>query len=61
MATSVSPAIFRNYINGEWVESRSGSVIENRNPADTSDWSGLFPASSSDDVAAAVDAAKRGL
>ncbi len=59
MATSVSPAIFKNYINGEWVESRSGRAIENRNPADTSEVVGLFPASSSDDIAAAVEAAKR--
>ena len=59
MATSVYPAIFRNYINGEWVESRSGRAIENRNPADTSEVVGLFPASSSDDIAAAVEAAKR--
>ncbi len=58
MATSIAPAIFKNYINGEWVESRSGRVIENRNPADTSELVGLFPASSEEDVAAAVDAAK---
>ena len=58
MATSIAPAIFKNYINGEWVESRSGDVIENRNPADTSELVGLFPASSEKDVAAAVDAAK---
>ena len=58
MATSIAPAIFKNYINGEWVESRSGNVIENRNPADTSELVGLFPASSEKDVADAVDAAK---
>jgi aldehyde dehydrogenase (NAD+) len=58
MATSIAPAIFKNYINGEWVESRSGRVIENRNPADTSELIGLFPASSEEDVAAAVNAAK---
>ena len=33
-------------------------MIENRNPADTSELVGLFPASSEEDVAAAVDAAK---
>src|SRR6202142_3573782 len=58
MVTSISPAIFKNYINGEWVESRSGRVIENRNPADASELIGLFPSSSGEDVAAAVDAAK---
>lgn len=33
--------------------------MENRNPADTRDVIGLFPASTSEDVAAAVDAARR--
>ena len=40
MATSISPAIFRNFIDGEWVESPGGKPIENRNPADTgASWS----------------------
>jgi len=58
MATTIAPAVFKNYINGEWVESRGGKMIENRNPADTSELLGLFPASSEVDVAFAVDAAK---
>ena len=58
MATSIAPPIFKNFINGEWSESRSGRVIENRNPANTSELVGIFPASSKEDVAEAVGAAK---
>ena len=58
MATSQAPKSFRNFINGEWVEARSGRTIENRNPANTSELIGLFPASAAQDVALAVDAAK---
>src|SRR5215831_17250188 len=48
---------YKNYIGGEWVPSRSGDWIENRNPADTRDVIGRFPASSEADVDAAVAAA----
>jgi len=47
-----------NYINGEWVKSSSGEYFDNVNPADTRDIVGRFPASTADDVNAAVDAAK---
>src|SRR3984957_19471211 len=57
MATAVAPKTFKNYINGEWVETRGGKAIENRNPANTNDLVGGFPASTAEDVAAAVDAA----
>src|SRR5438445_1234049 len=57
MATAVAPRIFRNFINGEWVESRSGKAYENRNPANTEEMVGMFVSSSSEDVDAAVDAA----
>jgi alpha-ketoglutaric semialdehyde dehydrogenase len=58
MATSAAPKTFKNFINGEWVESRSGEVIENRNPANTTELIGIFPASNADDVNTAVNAAK---
>jgi aldehyde dehydrogenase (NAD+) len=29
--------VYKNYINGEWVESKTGETFENRNPADTDD------------------------
>jgi alpha-ketoglutaric semialdehyde dehydrogenase len=51
--------IFKNFIDGEWVESASGETFENRNPADTRDLVGIFQKSNQQDVNAAVDAAKR--
>ncbi len=48
---------FRNYIDGEWVTSRTGEQFDNINPADTSDIVGRFPACSAADAAFAVEAA----
>ena len=50
------PAAFKNYINGKWVTAEN--TFENRNPADRRDLIGLFPASSAEEVNAAVAAAK---
>ena len=50
--------MFKNFINGEWVESRSGKAYENRNPANNDELIGMFVSSTSEDVDAAVDAAK---
>jgi acyl-CoA reductase-like NAD-dependent aldehyde dehydrogenase len=50
--------VFKNFIDGEWVESSTGETFENRNPADTRDLVGIFQKSGRDDVNAAVDAAK---
>jgi len=58
MATAVAPRIFKNFINGEWVESRSGKAYENRNPANTDELIGMFVSSTDEDVNAAVDVAK---
>src|SRR5437879_5315489 len=58
MATAVAPRIFKNFINGEWVESRSGKAYENRNPANTDELVGMFASSTAEDADAAVDAAK---
>jgi len=49
--------VFRNFINGEWVESKSRQTFENRNPADTTDLVGIFQKSDAKDVKDAVDAA----
>ncbi|MEP6919480.1 MAG: aldehyde dehydrogenase family protein [bacterium] len=49
---------YSNYIGGKWVPSSSGEVFENLNPADTRDVIGRFPLSSSEDVNAAVNAAR---
>jgi aldehyde dehydrogenase (NAD+) len=53
------PNVYRNFIDGEWVEASTGETFENRNPADTRDVVGIFPKSAKPDVDAAVDAAKR--
>src|SRR5262250_2518734 len=58
MATAVAPRVFKNFINGEWVESRNGKAHENRNPANTDELVGLFASTTSEDVDAAVDAAR---
>jgi aldehyde dehydrogenase (NAD+) len=52
------PRVYKNYINGEWVDSLGGKAIENRNPANTSELLGVFPASGPKDIDLAVDAAK---
>jgi acyl-CoA reductase-like NAD-dependent aldehyde dehydrogenase len=52
-----APRVYKNYINGEWVESRAGRVFENRNPANEQELLGLFQASDQRDVQAAVEAA----
>ena len=53
------PDLFKNYIEGQWVEAKSGRTFENRNPADRRELIGLFPASDAEDVEAAVSAAKK--
>lgn len=51
--------IYKNFINGEWVESAAGKTFKSLNPADTSDELGQFPASDARDVEKAVSAADR--
>src|SRR5882757_5549987 len=51
--------VFKNFIDGEWVESQSGQTFEDRNPADNRDVVAIFQRSNKQDVDAAVDAAKR--
>ncbi len=58
MATAAAPRVYKNFINGEWVEASSGKAYENRNPANSNELVGMFVSSSSEDVDAAVDAAK---
>jgi aldehyde dehydrogenase (NAD+) len=57
--SSTHPAVYKNFIDGEWVETSNGQTFENRNPADTRDLVGIFQKSAKADVDAAVDAAKR--
>src|SRR5216684_6220699 len=51
--------VFKNFIDGEWVESVTGQAFEDRNPADTREVVAIFQRSNKADVDAAVDAAKR--
>ncbi len=51
---------FQNFIGGQWVAPSTGEYFENRNPADTDDLIGCFPASAPADVEAAVAAAQEG-
>src|SRR5881227_2317131 len=53
------PNVYRNFIDGEWVEASTGQTFENCNPADTRDIVGIFQRSAKADVDAAVDAARR--
>jgi acyl-CoA reductase-like NAD-dependent aldehyde dehydrogenase len=59
MSTASAPGLYKNFINGEWVESRSGKTYENRNPANTEELIGTFAASKGEDVDAAVEAANQ--
>jgi len=55
---SVRPAReYKNFINGEWVTSRTKKTFENRNPANSEDLIGTFQESDKRDLDAAVDAA----
>ena len=57
MATAAAPRVYKNFINGEWVDSRGGGAHENRNPANADELVGMFVSSTGEDVDAAVDAA----
>ncbi|MBI4466931.1 MAG: aldehyde dehydrogenase family protein [Acidobacteria bacterium] len=48
-----------NYVNGQWVESRSGRTLERRNPANRDDLLGPAPLSSREEIREAVEAARR--
>src|SRR5271168_1599931 len=59
LGTATRTRVYKNFIDGEWVEASTGQTFENRNPADTRDVVGIFQRSGQADVDAAVDAAKR--
>jgi acyl-CoA reductase-like NAD-dependent aldehyde dehydrogenase len=58
MGTATRIKVYKNFIDGEWVEASTGQTFENRNPADTRDVVGIFQRSGKADVDAAVAAAK---
>jgi acyl-CoA reductase-like NAD-dependent aldehyde dehydrogenase len=49
---------YQNFINGKWVDAKSGRTYENRNPANWNEVIGLFPKSGKEDVDDAVKAAR---
>src|SRR5713226_2011605 len=51
--------VYKNFIDGEWVESSTGETFENLNPADTRGLVGIFQKSGKADVDAAIAAARR--
>src|SRR5215813_8540394 len=59
MVTAAATRAYKNFIGGEWVAPEHGKTLENRNPANTDEVIGVFPASSVEDVDAAVEAAKK--
>ncbi len=50
---------FQNFINGKWVDAKSGQTFENRNPANWDEVVGTFPKSGKEDVDEAVKAARK--
>src|SRR6202034_3844217 len=56
-ATATAP-LCRNFINGRWVESRSGQTIERRNPANLMEVTSVAPLSTRAEVREAIAAAK---
>jgi acyl-CoA reductase-like NAD-dependent aldehyde dehydrogenase len=53
----MSAPVYKNYINGKWVDSKSGQTFQNVNPANTDDVVGIFQKSNEADVKDAIDAA----
>mgnify|MGYP000501245192 CR=1 FL=1 len=50
---------YQNFIDGKWMDSKSGKTFENRNPANWSEIIGIFPKSGKEEVNDAVVAARK--
>jgi acyl-CoA reductase-like NAD-dependent aldehyde dehydrogenase len=59
IGTATRTKVYKNFIDGEWVESSTGQTFEDRSPADTRDVVGIFQRSGKADVDAAIGAAKQ--
>jgi acyl-CoA reductase-like NAD-dependent aldehyde dehydrogenase len=59
IGTTLPTRIYKNFIDGEWVETRTSETFEDLNPADIRQVVGIFQKSGQEDVDAAIDAAKR--
>jgi len=53
-----APTLCRNFVNGEWRESRSGQTMERRNPANFKEVVNVAPLSTREEVRDAIAAAK---
>jgi malonate-semialdehyde dehydrogenase (acetylating)/methylmalonate-semialdehyde dehydrogenase len=53
----MAPQVVKNYIDGEWVESKSKEMLDVRNPA-TAEVIARVPLSTTDEIASAIQAAK---
>ncbi len=51
--------VYKNFINGKWVDSKTGRTFEDRNPARWNEVIGIFPKSSAEDVEEAIQAAEK--
>ena len=49
----------KNYINGEWVDSKAGVTYQQLNPADLTQVTGVWQKSAVEDVKSAIDAAQK--
>ncbi len=58
---AVKTQTYKNFIGGQWVKPANGQMMDNLNPADTREVVGRFPASTAEDVEAAVKAAQEAL
>ena len=59
LGSTTRTKVFKNFIDGEWVESTTGETFEDRNPADRREIVAIFQKSGKEDVDAGVDAARR--
>ncbi len=59
VSTAAKTRVFKNFINGEWVESCTHRSFENLNPADTREVVGIFQRSGKEDVDQAIEAARQ--
>jgi acyl-CoA reductase-like NAD-dependent aldehyde dehydrogenase len=57
-SATVTAPLCRNFINGRWVESRSGQTIERRNPANIKEVVSIAPLSTREEVREAIASAK---
>src|SRR6201987_882123 len=59
MATAITTDLLcRNYINGEWMESKSAKIVERRNPANTDEVVARIALSTREEMKQAIVAAK---